>query len=163
MTTPQLTILTGASRGMGLAMATQLLAPGNTLLCISRQVNAQLADHALALGAHLLQWTEDLTQGQAVSQRLQAWLKAQKGIDFASANLINNAGVIPPIAPLSLSDPADLAHALRVVGKTELVFVEDIADMAATLLKMAKGGDVVMTMGAGSIANVPAQLMQLTA
>ena len=57
----------------------------------------------------------------------------------------------------------DLAHALRVVGKTELVFVEDIADMAATLLKMAKGGDVVMTMGAGSIANVPAQLMQLTA
>jgi NAD(P)-dependent dehydrogenase (short-subunit alcohol dehydrogenase family) len=114
MTQAQLTVLTGASRGMGLAMATQLLAPGNTLLCISRQVNAQLADHALALGAHLLQWTEDLTQGQAVSQRLQAWLKAQKGTDFASANLINNAGVIPPIAPLSLSDPADLAHALRV-------------------------------------------------
>ena len=49
------------------------------------------------------------------------------------------------------------------MGKTELVFVEDITDMAATLLKMAKGGDVVMTMGAGSIANVPAQLMQLTA
>ena len=99
---------------MGLAMATQLLAPGNTLLCISRQVNAQLAHHAQALGADLLQWTEDLTQGQAVSQRLQTWLKAQKGTDFASASLINNAGVIPPIAPLSQSDPADLAQALRV-------------------------------------------------
>ena len=114
MTKPQLTILTGASRGMGLAMAAQLLAPGNTLLCISRQMNAQLAERALTLGAHLLQWTEDLTQGQAVSQRLAAWLQTQKGTDFASANLINNAGVIPPLAPLSMSDPADLAHALRV-------------------------------------------------
>ena len=114
MTTPQLTILTGASRGMGLAMATQLLTPGNTLLCISRQVNAQLAEHAQALGVHLLQWTEDLTQGQAVSQRLEAWLRSQNGTDFSSAHLINNAGVIPPIAPLSLRDPADLAHALRV-------------------------------------------------
>jgi UDP-N-acetylmuramate--alanine ligase len=65
--------------------------------------------------------------------------------------------------PIPAADGRSLAHALRVVGKTELVFVEDIADMAATLLKMAKGGDVVMTMGAGSIANVPAQLMQLTA
>jgi UDP-N-acetylmuramate--alanine ligase len=65
--------------------------------------------------------------------------------------------------PIPAADGRSRAHALRVVGKTELVFVEDIADMAATLLKMAKGGDVVMTMGAGSIANVPAQLMQLTA
>ena len=114
MTQAQLTILTGASRGMGLAMATQLLAPGNTLLCISRQVSAQLAERAQALGAHLLQFSEDLAQGQAVSQRLQAWLQTQNGTDFASAHLINNAGVIPPIAPLSLSDPTDLAHALRV-------------------------------------------------
>ena len=90
MTTPQLTILTGASRGMGLAMATLLLAPGNTLLCISRQVNVQLAEHAQALGADLLQWTEDLTQGQAVSQRLQAWLQTQNGTDFETATLINN-------------------------------------------------------------------------
>jgi UDP-N-acetylmuramate-alanine ligase len=35
--------------------------------------------------------------------------------------------------------------------------------MAETLLKMANDGDIVMTMGAGSIANVPAQLQQLTA
>ncbi len=61
------------------------------------------------------------------------------------------------------ADGRSLAHALRVVGKTELVFVEDIAEMPAVLLKMAKDGDVVMTMGAGSISNVPAQLQQLTA
>jgi NAD(P)-dependent dehydrogenase (short-subunit alcohol dehydrogenase family) len=109
-----LTILTGASRGMGLAMAEQLLAPGQTLLCISRQANPKLAERAPALGAQLMQWTEDLAQAEAVSQRLLAWLQGQPGDGFASATLINNAGVIPQIAPLSLSDPAELAHALRV-------------------------------------------------
>ena len=64
--------------------------------------------------------------------------------------------------PIPAADGRSLAHALRVVGKTELVFVEDIAEMPETLLKMAKDGDVVMTMGAGSISNVPAQLQQLT-
>jgi UDP-N-acetylmuramate--alanine ligase len=64
--------------------------------------------------------------------------------------------------PIPAADGRSLAHALRVVGKTELVFVEDITEMPATLLNMAKDGDVVMTMGAGSISNVPAQLQQLT-
>jgi UDP-N-acetylmuramate--alanine ligase len=65
--------------------------------------------------------------------------------------------------PIPAADGRSLAHALRVVGKTELVFVENMAEMAETLLQMARDGDVVMTMGAGSISNVPAQLVQLTA
>ena len=65
--------------------------------------------------------------------------------------------------PIPAADGRSLAHALRVIGKTELVFVENIADMPATLLQLAKDGDVVVTMGAGSISNVPAQLVQLTA
>lgn len=64
--------------------------------------------------------------------------------------------------PIPAADGRSLAHALRVIGKAELVFVEDIAEMPALLLKMAQDGDVVMTMGAGSISNVPAQLQQLT-
>jgi UDP-N-acetylmuramate--alanine ligase len=64
--------------------------------------------------------------------------------------------------PIPAADGRSLAHALRVVGKAELVFVEDIAEMPETLLKMANDGDIVMTMGAGSIANVPAQLQHLT-
>ena len=63
--------------------------------------------------------------------------------------------------PIPAADGRSLAHALRVVGQAELVFVEDIAEMPAVLLKMAQDGDVVMTMGAGSISNVPAQLQQL--
>jgi len=64
--------------------------------------------------------------------------------------------------PIPAADGRSLAHALRVAGKTELVFVEDLADMPDVLIKMARDGDVVMTMGAGSIALVPAQLQQLT-
>lgn len=114
MTLQHLTILTGASRGMGLAMAEQLLQPDCTLLCISRRANPALAVQAQAKGATLIQWTEDLAQGAAVSRKLEAWLLEQDVDSFASATLINNAGVIPRITPLSQSDADDLGQALRV-------------------------------------------------
>ena len=109
-----LTILTGASRGMGLAMARQMLRPGHTLLCISRTAHATLPQEAATLGCTLEQWDQDLAQPEQAAERLRAWLqRAPVGL-FASATLINNAGVIPPIAPLSASAPAGLAMALRV-------------------------------------------------
>jgi UDP-N-acetylmuramate--alanine ligase len=62
--------------------------------------------------------------------------------------------------PIVAADGRALAHALRVVGKVEPVFVEDIADMPDAILNMVKDGDVVITMGAGSISGVPAKLSQ---
>jgi UDP-N-acetylmuramate--alanine ligase len=59
------------------------------------------------------------------------------------------------------ADGRSLAHALRVLGKVDPVFVEDIADMSATIADVVRDGDVVITMGAGSISGVPAQMMQL--
>ena len=113
MTTP-LTILTGASRGMGLAMARQLLQPGHTLLTLSRTPNHSLSADASAAGATLVQWSVDLAEASAVAARLSAWLAAQPQGAFAAATLINNAGVIPRIVPLSEAEPGDLAHASRV-------------------------------------------------
>ena len=112
--TQHLYILTGASRGMGLAMAQQLLKPGNVLLCISRNVNPDLATAAQKADVPLTQWTQDLADGAGASDRLREWLNSQNPVDFASVSLINNAGVIPPIVPLRQSNPADLALALRV-------------------------------------------------
>ncbi|OGB20821.1 MAG: UDP-N-acetylmuramate--L-alanine ligase [Burkholderiales bacterium RIFCSPLOWO2_02_FULL_57_36] len=63
--------------------------------------------------------------------------------------------------PIVAADGRALAHALRVVGKIEPIFVEDIADMSQTILNTVRDGDVVITMGAGSISAVPAQLTQL--
>ena len=112
--TTTLTILTGASRGMGLAMARQLLQPGHTLLTLSRTPNHSLSADAAAAGATLVQWSVDLADASAVAARLSAWLAAQPQGAFAAATLINNAGVIPRIGPLSEAEPDDLAHALRV-------------------------------------------------
>ncbi|MFC7289435.1 UDP-N-acetylmuramate--L-alanine ligase [Herminiimonas glaciei] len=62
--------------------------------------------------------------------------------------------------PIVAADGRTLAHALRVAGKVDPVFVEKIADMPATIMNIIKDGDVVITMGAGSISGVPAKLVQ---
>ncbi len=114
MTSPHLTIITGASRGMGLAMAEQRLGAGHRLLCISRQANAALATRTGPSGIPAEQWTQDLSQTQEAAARLSAWLGELKGDDFATVTLINNAGILPQIAPLGDIAAADLALALRV-------------------------------------------------
>ena len=61
-------------------------------------------------------------------------------------------------APIVAADGRALAHALRVVGKVEPVFVENIIDMPDAILNMVRDGDVVITMGAGSISAVAGKL-----
>jgi UDP-N-acetylmuramate--alanine ligase len=61
-------------------------------------------------------------------------------------------------APIVAADGRALARALRTGGKLEPIFVEAIADMPAAILNAVRDGDVVMTMGAGSISGVPHQL-----
>ena len=51
-----------------------------------------------------------------------------------------------------------LARAVRAAGKIDPVFVGDIGRMAEGIRRVARDGDVVLTMGAGSIGNVAAQL-----
>ena len=109
-----LTILTGASRGMGLAMAHELAQPGARLLCISRKRNPELQAQADAAGAALEQWSADLADATAVAAQLAEWLQACDPQRLASATLINNAGAISPLLPVRDSDPSALAQALRV-------------------------------------------------
>jgi UDP-N-acetylmuramate--alanine ligase len=61
-------------------------------------------------------------------------------------------------APIVAADGRSLARAVRVAGKVEPVFVEAIDDMPAALHDVVRDGDVVITMGAGSIGQVPARL-----
>lgn len=114
MSNRHLTILTGASRGMGLAMAQQLLDAGHDLLCIARKPAEALAAHAAARGRQCEQWPQDLGRAELAAARLETWLKGQDGAALASATLINNAGLIPRIAPLDDIPGRDVAEALRV-------------------------------------------------
>jgi UDP-N-acetylmuramate--alanine ligase len=64
-------------------------------------------------------------------------------------------------APIVAADGRSLARALRVAGQMEPVFVEKIADMPQIILSNVRDGDVLLSMGAGSIGGVPAQLVEL--
>ena len=66
-------------------------------------------------------------------------------------------------APVVAADGRALTRALRVAGKVEPVFVDQIADMAQAVLDNARDGDVVLCMGAGTIGAVPAQVVALAA
>jgi UDP-N-acetylmuramate--alanine ligase len=66
-------------------------------------------------------------------------------------------------APIVAADGRTLARALRVAGKVEPVFVDDIAAMPRAILDNARAGDVVLSMGAGSIGAVPGKVVELGA
>ncbi|HXF66879.1 MAG TPA: UDP-N-acetylmuramate--L-alanine ligase [Burkholderiales bacterium] len=61
-------------------------------------------------------------------------------------------------APIVAADGRALARAVRVKGRVEPVFVESVAEVPQAILAAARDGDVVLTMGAGSIGSVPAAL-----
>lgn len=96
-------------------MARQLLSAGHTVLCISRSSAPELDAHARHAGATVLQWGHDLADSGSLNGMLQSWLRdSQAKAPWASATLINNAGVIPQIGPISEIAATDLARALRV-------------------------------------------------
>ncbi len=112
--TDHLTIITGASRGMGLAMAEQLIDAGHDLLCISRKHSDSLGQRAAAKGVRCEQWPQDLARPEVAALRLEGWLAGQDAASYASVTLINNAGVLPRVAPLSEIPAIELADALRI-------------------------------------------------
>jgi len=64
-------------------------------------------------------------------------------------------------SPIVAADGRTLARALRVAGRVEPVFVDDVAALAPAVLELARDGDVVILMGAGSIGTVAAQVREL--
>ena len=110
----RLTIVTGASRGLGLALAEQLLTPGDTLVCISRKANTNLTQRAVDAGATLEQWTLDLAQTKAAEEALRDWLGKQSAAIWSSVTLINNACAIPALVPLRDTEGEELSYVLRV-------------------------------------------------
>lgn len=109
-----LAIVTGASRGMGAAIAQALLEGGHRVLCISRNESATLVRVAQAHGASCEQWRADLADPAPVAQRLEDWLQDQDARGIARAVLVNNAAAIASLVPLEASEPRDLARTLRV-------------------------------------------------
>ncbi len=64
-------------------------------------------------------------------------------------------------APIVAADGRALSRALRVAGKVEPLFVENVNDLPAAIADFVRDGDVVLTMGAGSIGQVPGRVVDL--
>jgi UDP-N-acetylmuramate--alanine ligase len=63
--------------------------------------------------------------------------------------------------PIVAADGRSLARALRVAGKVDPVFVDEVDGLAAAAVEQAKAGDVVIVMGAGSIGNVAPRIVEI--
>ncbi|MCV2370913.1 SDR family NAD(P)-dependent oxidoreductase [Roseateles oligotrophus] len=110
----ELYIVSGASRGMGEAIARQLLGLDHIVIGISRGQSAALTAAAAELGVHLEQWQHDLSQPLTAARALQSWLEAQPTGRFSRATLINNAGVVPTPGPVESVSLEELSMAIRV-------------------------------------------------
>ena len=64
-------------------------------------------------------------------------------------------------APIVAADSRSLARALRLAGRTEPVFIDDIAALPRAVHDVARDGDVVLCMGAGSIGTVAQRVVEL--
>ncbi|ATP30506.1 UDP-N-acetylmuramate--L-alanine ligase [Chromobacterium violaceum] len=85
------------------------------------------------------------------------FVKVLSGVDALLLSEVYAAGEAPIVA----ADGRALARAVRVGGKVEPLFVEDIVDMPQAILDAARDGDVVVTMGAGSVGAVPGKVTAL--
>jgi UDP-N-acetylmuramate--alanine ligase len=64
-------------------------------------------------------------------------------------------------APIVAADGRALARAIRVAGRVEPLFVAGAADLPEALMAGVQAGDVVITMGAGSVGQVAPRLVEL--
>ena len=64
--------------------------------------------------------------------------------------------------PIAAADSRALARAIRVLGKLEPIYCENVSELPAMLLNVLQDGDIVLNMGAGNINRVPAALLELS-
>ncbi|MFV5215882.1 SDR family oxidoreductase [Azonexus caeni] len=127
-------ILTGHSRGLGAALAAELLGRGIPLLGLARQGNPALA---AAYPGRLSEAALDLADDAA----LRAWLDSQQLGDFLAADdgpllLINNAGVLGPMAALDAQAPGEIAAAIAINVSAPLLFSAALARRHAGELRI---------------------------
>lgn len=137
MAADTLVILTGASRGLGQAMAAQYLAGGAFVLGLSRRESTELKPSG---AGGLEQWPADLADALPVAERLGAWLadfeRRAAGHLPARVRLIHNAALVSEPGDVAATAPDELARSLRIGLEAPValtaVFLQATAQWAAS-------------------------------
>lgn len=124
------TVVTGASRGLGLALAQGLRQRGHRLLTLQRQPAVSLATGA---GSPLEQWSVDLADPLPVAQRLRDWIAALPRAEVASLTLVNNAALLVEPGPLAGADLGAVSRAVRASLEAPLLLTAAFLEAGAGL------------------------------
>lgn len=136
-------VITGASRGIGAAAARVFAAAGAKVALLARsqgaidEIAAAIGGSAMALRCDVADWAE-----------VDACLRAVHGRFGRLDVLINNAGVIDPIARLESASPRDWGAAVDVNLKGVFHGIR-----AALPIMKAQGGGTVITVSSGAARN----------
>ncbi|MEY3670313.1 MAG: hypothetical protein RL258_1709 [Pseudomonadota bacterium] len=83
---------------------------------------------------------------------------------LATADVLVLAEVYPAgEAPIAAADGRALARAIRQLGRIEPVFASDLSEIPGLLDSVVQAGDLVLSMGAGSIGGLPTLLKSRSA
>ncbi|AJK50485.1 SDR family oxidoreductase [Burkholderia plantarii] len=119
-------IVTGHTRGLGAALATQLLRRDIAVLGVSRGAHPSLA---ATYGERFTEAALDLSD----PARVAAWLAGGELERFAAGArtvlLINNAGTVEPIGPLEVQAPDAIARAVALNVTAPLLFASAVAKL----------------------------------
>jgi len=126
-------IITGVSRGIGEAIARRFLVHGNTLFCVSRTMNEDLVETASSMHILLYYHEADLSiHGSAESFMHEVFTRIDP-VRASRIALINNAGMLEPIAPIELANPAMMEKHLMLNLLAPSILISNFIDKTMNL------------------------------
>jgi NAD(P)-dependent dehydrogenase (short-subunit alcohol dehydrogenase family) len=136
-------LVTGASRGLGEGAARALAARGAAVMLVARDgaLAAKVAGEIAAGGGRAEALACDVSDYAAVERVVAATRANLRGLDI----LVDNAGVIDPIAEIATSDPAAWARniAINLVGAYNVI-------RAVLSGMLASGGGTIVNVSSGA-------------
>lgn len=141
--TGKVALVTGGGRGLGEGIARALAAQGVAVMLVARDAAAvgAVAEGIVAAGGRAEAMACDVSDYAAAEAVAAATRARFGGLDI----LINNAGVIDPIAEIAVSDPAEWARSITI----NLVGAYNVVRAVLPGL-LAGGGGTVVNISSGA-------------
>lgn len=136
-------LITGASRGIGAEAGRVFAKAGANVVLVARGGEA-IASLAAEIGDTAMALICDVSDAAQVAGTVQAAVERFGGLDV----LINNAGVVEPIAHLASSDPDGWGHAIDINLKGVYYGIR-----AALPVMLKSGGGTIITVSSGAAHN----------